>query len=167
VIQAIAQPEPRTAIPTNCCAPTVRRPIDARLNKEVADMYFAKTKFAHSTVGATLLVALSLSTPVFAADPTLTNNERAAQSAIAYSPIYGRYAPSESADATLANNEDAAQHAISNTSAASEFANFRIDPVSSATSEATLIHNELSAQHAIVEAQAPAPSRMSVAQALR
>ena len=48
-------------------------------------MYFTKTKLA-STVGATLLVAILLSTPAFAADAgaaTLTNNERAAQSAIA------------------------------------------------------------------------------------
>jgi len=119
-------------------------------------MYFTKTKFARSTVGATLLVALLLSTPAFATDSdeaTLTNNERAAQNAIAYSPIYGGYVPSESADATLANNEDAAQHAITNRSADSEFAKFRIAPVSSATSKATLMHNELSAPHAIVDAQ--------------
>ena len=120
-------------------------------------MNFTTTKFARSTIGATLLVAFSLSTPAFAADSheaTLTNNERAAQNAIAYSPIYGGYVPSKSADATLAYNEDAAQHAINNTPADSDFANFRIDPVSSATGEATLMHNELSAQHAIVDAQA-------------
>jgi hypothetical protein len=119
-------------------------------------MYLTKTKFARSTVGATLLVALSLSTPVFATDSdevTLTNNEHAAQNSIAYSPSYDGYVRSESAGATLVYNEDAAQHAIANSPVASDFANFRINPVSTATSEATLMHNELSAQHAIVDVQ--------------
>ena len=124
-------------------------------------MYFTKTKFARSAVGAALLVALSLSTPAFAADataPTLTNNERAAQNAIAYSPTYGAHVPSQSANATLAHNEVAAQNAIANKPAGSDFANLRIGRVSSAMSEATLIHNELSAQHAIVDAQSSRPS---------
>lgn len=118
-------------------------------------MYFTKTKFARSAVGATLLVALSLSTSAFAASSdqaALTNNERAAQNAIAYSPIYGGDVPSESADATLAYNEDAAQRAISDRLVDSEFANLRVGPVSNAASEVTLLRNELSAQHAIVDA---------------
>ena len=130
--------------------------------EEVTDMYFTKTKSARSTVGATLLVALSLSTPAFAADSheaTLTNNERAAQDAIAYSPVYGGYVSSQSADATLAYSEDAAQRAITNRWVDSEFANFRIVPVSSAPSEATLMRNELSAQRAIADAQASSPYR--------
>lgn len=121
-------------------------------------MYFTKTKFARSTFGATLLAALALSTPAFAADSveaTLTNNERAAQEAIASSPTFGGHAPSESVDATLAYNERAAQRAIIHGLVDSEFANLRIGSVSSATSEATLTHNELSAQHAIVDAQSP------------
>lgn len=121
-------------------------------------MYFTTTKFARSTIGATLLVAFSLSMPAFAADSdeaTLADNERAAQNAIAYSPIHGGDVSSESAASTLAYNEDAAQRAIDSTPAESDFANFRIDAVSSAASEeATLLHNELSAQNAIVDAQA-------------
>ena len=119
-------------------------------------MYFTKTKFAHSTAGATLLVALSLSTSAFAAgsdQATLTNNERAAQNAIAYSPTYGGHVPSESADATLVYNENAAQRAIADRLVDSEFANFRFGPGSNTASEATLLHNELSAQHAIVDVQ--------------
>lgn len=130
---------------------------EAHLNEEVTDMYFTKTKLARSTIGATLLVSLLLSTPAFATDAgeaTLTNNERAAQSAIADSPAYVGYLPSESADATLASNEHAAQHAIADTWADIDFAN--LGPTS-AMSEATLLHNELSAQHAIVDA--PASSR--------
>ncbi len=121
-------------------------------------MYFTKTKSARFTLGASLLAALLLSTRAFATDSheaTLTNNERAAENAIAYSPIYSRHASSASADATLAYNERAAQYAITNAPADSEFANFRIGPVSNAASEVTLLHNELSAQHAIVEAQVP------------
>jgi len=123
-------------------------------------MYFTKTKFAHSTIGAALLLALSLSTPAFATgsdEATLTNNERAAQNVIAYSPIDGGYVQSEAANATLANNEDAARRAITNWPADMEFANFRAAPVSSVTSKATLMHNELSAQHAIVDAQGSSP----------
>jgi hypothetical protein len=119
-------------------------------------MNFTNTKLARSTASAALLAAIMLSTPAFAIDSgeaRLTNNERAAQSAIAYSPIYSANVPSNFADATLAYNEDASKHAITNDSADSEFANFRIDPVASTTSEPTLMHNELSAQHAIVDAQ--------------
>lgn len=116
-------------------------------------MYFTKTKLA-STVGATLLVAILLSTPAFATEAgaaTLTNNERAAQSAIADSPTYGDFVRSGSAEATLASNEYAAQHAITDTSGDSDFANpGRINPVG----DVTLLHNELSAQHAIVDAPA-------------
>ena len=162
--QDIAQHSKRcTANPTNCYAPTVRRSTEAHLNEEVTDMYFTKTKLARSTIGATLLVSLLLSTPAFATDAgetTLTNNERAAQSAIADSPTYGGFAQSASADAVLASNDLAAQHAITDTSAGSGLANpGRVGPVSGAMDEATLLHNELSAQHAIVAA--PASSRLS------
>jgi hypothetical protein len=149
-----------TANPTNCYAPTVRRFTEALLNEEVTDMYFTKTKLARSTIGATLLVSLLLSTPAFAteaSEATLSNNERAAQNAIADSPTYGASVQSGSAEATLASNELAAQHAITDTSAGSDFG--RITPVSGAIGEATLLHNELSAQHAI--ADAPASSRFS------
>jgi hypothetical protein len=116
-------------------------------------MYFTKTKLARSTIGATLLVSLLLSTPAFATDAgqtTLTNNERAAQSAIADSPTYGGSVQSDSAEATLASNENAAQHAITNTLTDSDFANLG----SGVFGEATLSHNELSAQRAIVDARA-------------
>lgn len=109
-------------------------------------------------LGASVLAALLLSTRAFATDSleaTLANNERAAENAIAYSPIYSRHVSSDSTDATLAYNERAAQYAITNGPSDGEFANFRIGSVSNATSEATLMHNELSAQHAIVDAQVP------------
>ena len=126
-------------------------------------MYFTKTKLARSTIGATLLVSLLLSTPAFATDAgeaSLTNNERAAQSAIADSPTHGGYVQSASAEATLASNEHAAQHAIADTSSDSDFANLgRASRVSGAMGDATLLHNELSAKHAIVDA--PASSRSS------
>jgi len=125
-------------------------------------MNFIKTKLARSTAGATLLVALLLSLPAFAAGPqgpTLMNNERAAQNTISYSPIYGDHVQSKRAAATLATNEDAAQHAIADRSADSEFANFRTNPVSGATDEVTLVHNELSARRAI--GNAPASSLFS------
>jgi hypothetical protein len=126
-------------------------------------MYFTKTKLAASTVGATLLVAILLSTPAFASDAgkaTLKNNERAAQSAIADLPTYGGYVQSGSAEATLAYNEHAAQHVITERLVDSDFANLgRTSPVSGATSEATLLHNELSARRAIVDA--PVSSRFS------
>src|SRR6476660_6331196 len=86
-------------------------------------MYFTKTKLA-STVGATLLVAILLSTPAFATDAgaaTLTNNERAAQSAIADSPTYDGCVKSESAEATLSSNEHSAQHAIVDAPTSSRF----------------------------------------------
>ena len=121
-------------------------------------MYFPKTKSNRCTVAATLLALLSLSTSVIATDldeATLTSSERAAQSAIAHSPIYSGDLRSETAHATLANNEDAARHAITPTPADNEFANLRIERDSSATSEPTLVHNELSAQHVIVDAQRP------------
>jgi hypothetical protein len=155
-----AELQAATATPTNCSAPTVRRFTDARLNEEVTDMYFTNTKSALSSPRATLLVALLLSTTAFAAGPreaTLTNNERSAHDAIAYSPVSAGPTQSESADATLAYNEHAAQRAIANASIDGEFANSRIRPVANAASEATLIHNELSAQHAIVEAQVSSP----------
>ena len=124
-------------------------------------MYFTKTKLARSTIGTALLVSLLLSTPAFATDAgeaTLTNNEHAAQNAIADSPTYGRSVQTDTAEATLASNEHAAQHAIIDAWADNDFANLsRIGKVSSATGEATLLHNELSAQHAI--ADAPASSR--------
>jgi hypothetical protein len=133
-------------------------------------MYFNKIKLARSVAGAALLIPLLLGPPAFAADSnaaTLTNNERAAQKAIAYSLIDGGHVPSNSVDAMLADNEDAAQRAITNRPADGESANFRIGPVSSTTSEATLLHNELSAQHAIVAAPASSPfsddRRLSVA----
>jgi len=121
-------------------------------------MYFTTTKLARSTVGATLLVALFLSAPAFAVDPgtsTLTSNERAAQNAIAYSPTYGADLRSDSRDAALTYNEAAAQHAIATAQSDSEFAKWRGDAVSGASSEATLVHNELSAQRAIADTQAP------------
>jgi hypothetical protein len=155
-----AELQAATATPTNCSAPTVRRLTDARLNEEVTEMYFTNTKSALSTPRATLLVALLLSTTAFASGPreaTLTNNERAAHDAIAYSPVSARPAQSESADATLAYNEHAAQRAIANGSVDSEFANSRIRPVANAASEPSLIHNELSAQHAIVDTQVSGP----------
>jgi hypothetical protein len=123
-------------------------------------MYFTNTKFARSTVGATLVVSLLLSTSAFASgapEATLTNNERAAQSAIVDLTTYS-YRQSESAGVTLATNENAAQHAIADTSADRDFANLgRINPVSSVMGEATLSHNELSAQRAIANAPASGP----------
>ena len=119
-------------------------------------MYFTNAKLARSTRGATLLASLLLSTSAFAAnagDATLTNNERAAQSAIADSPVYGGSVQSDSIEATLASNEHAAQHAITDTWANSDFANLN----SEATGEATLSHNEISAKRVIVDA--PASSR--------
>jgi hypothetical protein len=120
-------------------------------------MYFTKTNLIYSTAAAALVAMLSLSKPVFATDTdkaTLTDNERAAQNAIVYLPVYGSDVRSDSAEATLAHNEVAAQDAITNAPAEIESPNFRADRVASAASRATLTHNELSAQHAIADAQA-------------
>ena len=116
-------------------------------------MYFTNSKLARSTIGATLLASIFLITPAFAADAgetALTNNERAAQSVIADSPIYGGSVQSRSVEATLASNEEAAQHAITGTWADSDLANLG----SVATGVATLSHNELSAKRVIVDAPA-------------
>lgn len=155
--------EPRPAHPTNCYAPTVRRFTHAHIDEEVTQMYFTSTKLARSTRTATLLATLLLSTSAFAVhagETTLADNERAARSAIADSPTYGRHVPSDVSEASLAYNERSAQHAITDTAAESDLANpGHASRVSGASDEATLTHNELSAQRAIVDE--PAASRFS------
>jgi hypothetical protein len=117
-------------------------------------MFFTAKKLANTTVGAALLVALMLSTPVLAgSEPsaaTLAQNEHAAQRTISDTPAYDRFAPSgQSVETTLTHNEHAAQRAIADTSSKGRVADIDRD---SAVGKATLLHNEFAAQRAIAAA---------------
>jgi len=123
--------------------------------KKVTHMFFTAKKLADTTLGAALLVAVLLSTPVLAGtDPgaaTLAQNELAAQRAISSPSAYDRFAPSgPSVETTLAHNEHAAQRAIADTSSDDgRVADIGRD---STVGKATLLHNESAAQRAIANA---------------
>lgn len=118
-------------------------------------MFFTAKKLADTTVGAALLIAVMLSTPVLAGtEPgtaTLAQNEHAAQRAISVTSAYDRFAPSgPSVETTLAHNEHAAQRAIADTlSDDGRVADIGRD---STVGKAALRHNESAAQRAIADA---------------
>lgn len=125
-------------------------------------MFFTAKKLANTTVGAALLVALMLSTPVLAEPSTaaLAQNEHAAQRAISDTPAYDRFAPSgQAVETTLAHNERAAQRTIADTSSKGRVADIDRDTT---VGKATLLHNESAAQRAIAAAPIYGDSKVVV-----
>lgn len=123
-------------------------------------MNFVHTQRTVTRLRATLLAALVLSSPLFAAtndsEARLAHNERAAQDAIVQSPSRSSAPVSnETRTATFANNENAAQRAIADVSATQGTS------IAAATGEPKLMQNENAAQRAIVDV--PRPTRPSSA----
>jgi hypothetical protein len=109
---------------------------------------FAKTQKSVSMIlGVALSAAATFAAPAFAGEASISQNERAAQSAIVATET-----PPTSVDtspATLAGNEALAQRAIVDLQTP---ASPRVDAIDNAT----LAQNEISAQRAIADAAASA-----------
>ena len=109
---------------------------------------FATTRNSVSMIlGVALLAGAAFQTSAFAADATLANNERAAQTVIAGDTENRAVLSAETSSAGLAGAEALAQRVILDSSA----------PVANrdtSISEATLTHNEIAAQRSIVDATA-------------
>ena len=108
---------------------------------------FAKTQKSVSMIlGVALIAAATFAAPAFAGEATLSQNEHAAQSAIA-GIRESAPASTDASPATLARNESLAQRAIVDVSAPGSL---RAD----AAGAVTLTQNEIAAQRAIVDATA-------------
>ena len=108
---------------------------------------FAKTQKSVSMIlGVALIAAATFAAPALAGEATLSQNEHAAQSAIA-GTRESAPASTDASPATLARNESLAQRAIVDVSAPGSL---RAD----AAGAVTLTQNEIAAQRAIVDATA-------------
>jgi len=108
---------------------------------------FAKTQKSVSMIlGVALIAAATFAAPALAGEATLSQNEHAAQSAIA-GTRESAPASTDASPATLARNESLAQRAIVEVSAPGSL---RADTAGAVT----LMQNEIAAQRAIVDATA-------------
>ncbi|HEY4138581.1 MAG TPA: hypothetical protein VGN65_09020 [Casimicrobiaceae bacterium] len=102
-------------------------------------------------LGAALMAASASAAPAFAGEASLSQNEIAAQRAIA-GTVDTASASVDASPATLARNESLARRVIVDVSAP---ATARVGAIG----QATLTQNEIAAQRAIADAPAPASSR--------
>ena len=106
---------------------------------------FATTKNPVAMIlGAVLFAGAAIQAPASAGEPTLAQNEHAAQSAIVASAEGSAHALVEASSPTLARNEAQAQRAIIDVPAPMLYR----DDVSA---ETTLTQNEIAAQRSIVD----------------